>query len=99
MKLGISLLLLLSTQMLRAITPVHIYFEAGQSLDAMIYRDLLIKDHAIPEDLISMSEVAECERKKARTEFELCIKSNGDLKVVSVDKKFIQESLSIFKAP
>lgn len=99
MKLGISLFLLLSASMLRAMTPVQIYFEAGQRLEAIIYRDLLIQDHAVPEELITLNEVMECETMSAKTEFELCIKSNGDLKVVSVDKKFIQESLSIFKAP
>lgn len=99
MKLGISIFLLLGTPILSAMTPVQIYFESGQRLEAIIYRDLLIQDHSVPEELMTLTEVMECETMSAKTEFELCIKSNGDLKVVSVDKKFIQESLSIFKAP
>ena len=99
MKLGISVALLFIHQLASAMTPVQIYFEAGQKLEAVIYRDLLIQDYLVPENLITLTEVYGCEEKKARTEFELCIKSNGDLKVVSVDRKFIQESLSIFKAP
>jgi hypothetical protein len=98
-KLGISIFLFLSTPVLSAMTPVQLYFEEGQRLEAIIYRDLLIQDYAVPEELITLTEVMKCETMSAKTEFELCIKSNGDLKVVSVDKKFIQESLSIFKAP
>lgn len=99
MKFATSLTLLLACQLLWAMTPVQIYFESGQRLEAIIYRDLLMHDYLIPEELITVREVAECEARRARTEFELCIKSNGDLKLVSVDRKFIQESLSIFKAP
>lgn len=96
MKLGISLLLLLCAKSWG--TPIQIYFEKGQKIEASIYQDLLIKDYQIPEELISLTLVVDCDVRKKRAELELCIKNNGDLKLVSVDKNFIRDSLSVFKA-
>lgn len=96
MKLIISLLLLSST--LHA-TPIQIYFESGQKIEASIYQELLIRDYLIPEELITTNLVVKCEERKKRAELELCIKNNGDLTVVSVDKNFIRESLSVFRSP
>lgn len=97
MKLSISALLLLASSAFA--TPIQIHFEKGQKIEATIYRDLLIKDYLIPEELISMNLVGSCDERKKRAELELCIKNNGDLKVVSVDKNFIQDSLRVFRAP
>lgn len=96
MKLGISLFLLSATVWG---TPIQIHFEKGQKIEATIYRELLIKDYQIPEELISMNLIRDCEDKKKQAELELCIKNNGDLKVVSADKNFIRESLRVFRAP
>lgn len=96
MKLSISLFLLSSTVWG---TPIQIHFEKGQKIEATIYQELLINDYQVPEELISINLIRNCEERKKQAELELCIKSNGDLKVVSVDKNFIRESLRVFRAP
>lgn len=97
MKLGISVLFILSAKIWA--TPIQIHFERGQKIEASIYQDLLIRDYKIPEELISLNLVTNCDDRKRRTELELCIKNNGDLRLVSVDKNFIRDSLSVFIAP
>lgn len=96
MKLGISLLLLTATALA---SPIQIHFESGQMIEASIYQELLMRDYQIPEGLISKNLVTKCEDRRRQAELELCIKNNGDLLVVSADKNFIRDSLSVFRAP
>lgn len=96
MKLGISLFILVTTVHAR---PIQIHFERGQKMEAIIYKELMVQDYSIPEEIISVNLVESCEGRKKQAELEICIKNNGDLQVVSVDKNFIRESLSVFKAP
>ncbi len=98
MKLSISLLLLLSS-VAHGTTPIQIHFERGQMIEATIYQELLIRDYQIPEGLISKNLVVSCENRRKQKELEICIKNNGDLLVVSADKNFIRDSLSVFRAP
>jgi hypothetical protein len=88
--------LILSTSLLQA-APIQIYFEEN-SMDAIMIKSILIADYSIPEDLIELSEAGECGRVKQKGKLSLCLKNNGDLLVVSVDRNFINESLSVFRA-
>lgn len=97
MKLSISLLLLLSSAI--QARPIQIHFERGQRIEALIYQELLINEYLVPEELIAMNVVRSCENRSKKAELELCIKNNGDLIVVSADKNFIRDSLSVFRTP
>lgn len=77
--------------------PIRIYHEGAIDYVDKLKEELKIQ-YQIPEDLISISGTTGCEYLKTNGKLDLCIKSNGDLWVVSVDKGFI-EALKIFKAP
>jgi DNA/RNA endonuclease YhcR with UshA esterase domain len=79
-------------------TPIRIYQEPGAP-DATLIREILMDDYQVPEELIGVYGVGDCEEIKRRGKLDLCLKNNGDLEVVSVDKNFIHESLKIFRAP
>lgn len=78
--------------------PIHLYHEDNVS-EAGMYKDILMKDYLIPEELISVRTINNCEVQKAEGKLDLCLKNNGDLLMVSVDRAFINESLKIFQAP
>ena len=94
MKFVISLLFPLAAMA----APIHVYFE-GNSDDAILYRDLLVNEYQIPEELIQMKGIKKCEGIKGEGKLDLCLKKNGDLLLVSVDRDFINESLKVFRAP
>lgn len=79
-------------------SPIQVYFESD-STQAKMLKDILITDYQIPEELITMKKIKECEGIKTSGKLELCLKNNGDLLVVSVDRHFINESLKVFQAP
>lgn len=79
-------------------SPIHLFYE-NESSDALIYREILMKDYQIPEELILMKKISRCESLKAAGKLDLCLKNNGDLYMVSVDREFINESLKVFQAP
>lgn len=79
-------------------SPIHVYYE-GKSEDAHIYKELLMSEYQIPEDLIKMKGIKNCEVMKGEGKLDLCLKNNGDLLMVSVDSAFINESLKVFRAP
>lgn len=79
-------------------SPIHVYFEDKQQ-EANMYKEILIKDYQIPEELILVKKISECEEVKAKGKLDLCLKNNGDLLMVSVDREFINESLKVFQAP
>jgi hypothetical protein len=95
MKFVISFLLLIGH--LQA-APINIFHEAIPS-KAEIVKGIFSETYKIPEDLMSMGEVQICEEIKSRGKLDVCLKKNGDLYVVSVDKGFVHESLKIFSAP
>ncbi len=78
--------------------PIQVFYEEEPSR-AHIVRDILLNQYSIPEDLIAIKEIGVCENLKERGKFDLCLKNNGDLIVVSVDRGFVNESLKIFQAP
>lgn len=94
MKYVISFLFCLNTWA----SPIQLFFEED-AMDAQMMRTIFIKDYKIPEDLIDLIQVRSCEALTERGKLDLCIKSNGDLRVVSVDHEFVSESLRIFRAP
>lgn len=79
-------------------SPIHLFYE-GDVNEAYMLRDILIKDYQIPDELISIRGTKECGDIKESGKLDLCLKNNGDLLVVSVDRNFINESLKVFQAP
>lgn len=94
MKYAISLLFCLNTWA----SPIQVFFEEDAT-EAQMMKTIFMKDYKIPEDLIDLIQVRNCEALTERGKLDLCIKSNGDLTVVSVDHEFVSESLRIFRAP
>ena len=96
MKFAISLWFLFFSQGNWA-SPIRVFHE-GKPDEAGIVRDIFKDQYAIPEDLIDLRRVMSCEGLKKRGKLDLCLKNNGDLIVVSVDKNFVNESLKVFWA-
>lgn len=78
--------------------PIQLTYE-GKKNDADVYKNILINEYKIPEDLISMKAIKDCDDLRGKGKFDLCLKNNGDLLLVSVDSEFISESLKVFRAP
>ncbi len=78
--------------------PIRIFHEKEDDR-ARVVREIFLQQYFIPEDLIATKEVTDCEGLKGQGKLDLCLKNNGDLLVVSVDREFIHESLKIFQAP
>lgn len=78
--------------------PIHVYYE-GKSEEALVYKELLTTEYQIPEDLILMKGIRNCDEVRGEGKLDLCLKNNGDLLMVSVDSSFISESLKVFRAP
>ncbi len=93
MKYVISLFISLSV----CASPIHLYYETN-SMEANMLKDILINDYQIPEELISLKGIRECDEVKGGGKLDLCLKNNGDLLMVSVDRNFVNESLKVFKA-
>jgi hypothetical protein len=79
-------------------SPIRIYHEREEGR-ARVVREIFQQQYFIPEDLIATVEVSDCGNLKGQGKLDLCLKNNGDLLVVSVDRGFINESLKIFQAP
>lgn len=94
MKFVISLLVSLNVYA----SPIHLFHE-GDYQDAAIYRDILINEYLVPDDLIVIRKSERCELMRPAGKLDLCLKNNGDLYMVSVDREFINESLKVFRAP
>jgi hypothetical protein len=67
--------------------------------EAEIYRQILVEDYRIPEELILITATQDCDQVKESGHLDLCLKNNGDLRLVSVDREFINESLKVFQSP
>lgn len=94
MKFVISFLF--CTQLLAS--PIHIYHES-EFKNAVSFRDYIVSEYQIPEELMSIKMIRNCEEIKGEGKLDLCLKNNGDLFLVSVDRNFINESLKVFQAP
>ncbi len=98
MKFSISLWLLILTTTAATAAPIKIFYEE-ESLRAGWVKDIFVTTYQIPEDLIELKKVDSCGRLKDKGKLDLCLNNNGDLLVVSVDRGFIFESLTIFRTP
>jgi hypothetical protein len=67
--------------------------------EAQMLQAILMDDYQIPEELILIRETRDCDVIREKGKLDLCLKNNGDLVVVSVDKEFVNESLKVFRAP
>ncbi len=79
-------------------SPINVFHE-GDNQEAIMYRDILVADFKIPEELIVIKPIRNCEALKGEGKLDFCLKNNGDLLMVSVDRDFINESLKVFQAP
>lgn len=79
-------------------SPIHLFYE-DKSEDAEIYKSIMMNDFSIPEDLIALKKIDDCEKVKIAGKLDLCFKKNGDLFMVSANREFINESLKVFLAP
>ena len=96
MRFATSLLLLMSFNV--AASPIKIFYE-GEATRAGWVRDIFTNTYSIPSELIGLESVSNCDDLQERGKLDLCLKNNGDLLVVSVDRGFVTESLKIFQAP
>lgn len=78
--------------------PIQVYHEDAAD-EARVVKQIFIGNYQIPEELIALQITKNCEDLKGGGKLDLCLKNNGDLLVVSVDKSFVSESLKIFQAP
>jgi hypothetical protein len=97
MKYVISFYCILFCLNLRA-DPIHIYYE-NDSYFADEIKLILTDQYNIPEEIITLKKTPLCKDVIKKSKLDVCINKNGDLNVVSVDDRFISESLKVFKAP
>ncbi|MBA2405702.1 MAG: hypothetical protein H0V66_13075 [Bdellovibrionales bacterium] len=98
MKFGIKILALALVTTSAFAAPIQVFYEHEPSRAQMV-KDIFTVSYQIPEDLIALKEVAKCEGLNEKGKLDLCLNNNGDLLIVSVDRRFISESLTIFQAP
>jgi hypothetical protein len=79
-------------------SPINIFYE-DNDIEAIMYRDILIADYKIPEELIVVRPIKSCEVLKGEGKLDLCLKNNGDILMISVNRDFINESLKVFQSP
>jgi hypothetical protein len=97
MKYVISLMLILTPLVLKA-DPIHIFYETNNDL-AYEVKKIFTEQYSIPEEIISIKQISNCQQITGEGKLDLCINENGDLQVVSADQRFISDSLKVFKAP
>lgn len=98
MKLLISLLCLLPLTVDARVIVVSYPFGSDQGLRyAHHITRTLSEVHHVPSEFILLEgSTSPCTQKRTGTSWHMCVNDNGDLKQVSVDKTFIQETLRIF---
>jgi hypothetical protein len=77
--------------------PINIFHE-GSSSETYKFKNILINDYQIPEGLMSIKKTKKCNDQRSEGKLDICIKKDGDLLLVSVDREFIEESLKVFQA-
>lgn len=79
-------------------SPIQVFYEEDPTRATWV-RDIFTETYKIPEDLIDLKITRNCDALNVKGKLDLCLKNNGDLLVVSVDRGFVTESLKIFYAP
>jgi hypothetical protein len=97
MKFIISLALILISLEVKA-EPIKIFYE-NEADKAEIVRSIFVHNYHIPSELFTLSKTIDCSKTSGNKKLDLCLKDNGDLVVVSVDRRFISDTLKIFQAP
>jgi hypothetical protein len=97
MRFAISLVALFISIDLRA-DPIHIYYETDSNFAHEI-KDIFTREYSLPEEIITLKKINFCKEIREKSKLDICLNENGDLQVVSVDQRFISESLKVFKAP
>ena len=97
MKYAISCYCFLLITSLKA-DPIFIYYESDSQYANEI-KNIMTDQYSIPDDMMTLRQVRLCKEIKGKSKLDMCINENGDLNVVSVDQRFISESLKVFKAP
>lgn len=98
MKFVISFIAMVFTAVNAMAAPIQIFYEQ-EPVRAEWVKDIFVETYQIPEDLIALKAVGNCDELRERGKLDLCLNNNGDLLIVSVDRGFISESLKIFQAP
>ena len=95
MKFVISLLFLTHSLKALALTPINIFYE-GTKEEVLTFKKIMTDEYLIPEELMELHPTKNCNLAESLGKLDLCLKENGDLHMVSVDKQFITKSLKIF---
>jgi len=97
MKFVISIIAIMASMAIHS-EPIRIFYEED-SHNAEVVREIFIENYQIPTELFTLSKTSDCDRTKGNNKLDLCLKNNGDLIVVSVDRRFISDTLRIFQTP
>lgn len=73
-------------------------FHERNDIAAEEIKEILNSTYFIPDELIQKIPVRDCEEVNKKGRLDLCLKNNGDLILVSVDRRFVNESLKAFRA-
>lgn len=76
---------------------INLFHEGNESGIEEI-KEILNSRYFIPDELIKKIPTQNCEGLIKRGKLDLCLKNNGDLILVSVDRRFVNESLKAFRA-
>ena len=97
MKFIISLCLFSTLSAFAQSDIIRISFEAENRELALRVKEQMEGEFFIPQEFVRMVEVREpCEKKRDNIQWHLCINKNGNLKEVSVDRTFKNETLKVF---
>lgn len=88
--------LLLCTQV--HASPIRVFHE-NEIERAQIVKNIFVGTYQIPEELVGINQISNCDEIRGLGKLDVCLKKNGDLKVVSVHKGFVSESLKVFQGP
>lgn len=78
-------------------SPINIFHEDSIK-EANALKVILTSDYSVPDELIGVNKIDICEKAKPIGQLDMCLKNNGDLYLVSVNREFIDESLKVFRA-
>lgn len=97
MKFIISFLLFLASPPRAFADIIRISFESTNRDLALKVQEQMEREFFIPKEFVTMLEKrGPCEKSRENVQWHLCINKNGNLKEVSVDRTFKNETLKVF---